>query len=1362
MSNEQFTDFSLLLEDNIGPTARALPKEQQVVVGSIVKLDGRSSSDPSGSDLVYFWTFSQIPIGSQVNLFGFTLFEDDSSIVGFAPDITGTYKIQLVVSDGSITSDPDEVIIDVRVILVPHHQGFIPDASFIWNYLSDFWSLVPDKKRFETFWSAAIQVTASEMLKLYQYQYNKSIRDIQDLIQKRWLAFSPALALDKDTISFILSDDTAGSQASTFVLDPISGLAIDGQPSYSDTILIPLSEGNFTETPFGAKAAVGKILRLANRSYTLDRTNLVFKSLNFGIDGSSSGSVTLTGSQFTIDMVGATLRIIGPSASTLLGDYIIASYISPTTITIDPSHLGVTWAGQTDLIYTVIPRTPLDTAFFADRLQVPAGLEQQYWRLGSTLISSTINFENEGVSIGDTIQIEITRTDILVISIFYAQIISVDRNRVGFVLSLNDLIDGVAAKGLSEDIQITLASDLIVPGLTAKIDGTLDYTLIAADIKSIITSVAFKRLYFEKELSPIDEINIGPFSIFARPVQIIRNRKIAIDPIIASIPILQEYIKQPTIVEDQNKIFFITDFTKTEVSRKPYLLSENLDYILDDESTITGICSIQVNNDELVIPRGDLIDRSVQEGDIIEISIGVTTEKFDIRKIISADIIRVFPVPTLSSTGAFFTITRRLPGKFIRFIDGVFTKSSPAPFRLWAEVSYLDNGESVENNFGILVGLRRDDLKKVGSGIPYKSAVAGLMFALSNGPTISNLDLSAQILLGLPFAQNSGIIKEINPGFRKRDDGSPLFGRILIDGIDRNGNSLGITNIYFYPEGRQLFDAQSSSFIPAVPNFSGLGINPDTGVIYKVGDVVPQFAPLSKGVEIQEYLTTPTQLDNLIAQGNSASVLQKYHSFQVLVNSDLVTSADIDIVAQFMKKVKAHYIRLTSGLLKSLEDTIDIEDSLGFSRALSFFDNSDLGTPTAAKLDRDDSNDAYLSINGLFYTKYLSGSNLVTTKDSTIVTSASGGFISARISHIESWDPPLLRRGDLLVIKAGNNSGSYEVVAINSDTSATLNLTDISLETSINFETSANQLFTFYRPLINPIWIGKINLTLGNATVPVLELNSSPGGIRAAGVAVGDILVFANLGTLNPVVSKRYTITETNPGSSPTLSISPVPSESSAQYTAWVTRERLIPKGIISPSGSAGERFYVSTTVAGDFINFIDTGLNINSWLNLSMLRPGDTITISSIPYTVMRYEPVNRRALVTPPLLTNETNKEVFITLRPERSITTVSIDFLDRMPGDYLQLELHASVSVGDLANTTNTSKDVTLTVETPATISAIPGDLLTILAGTDSLRDVGFGAGVFPIHKIVGTTIHLMDALTVTGTFKYGLRRRVSNEG
>ncbi len=1358
MSNEEFVDYSLELESNDVPIAVVLPAEQEVVVGAIVRLDGRSSIDPNGSGLTYSWSFVQVPIGSQVESFGFTNFEDDASIVGFAPDITGTYKVHLIVNDGSLDSEPSEALVDVRVILVPNHQGYVPDASFIWNYLSDFWTQVPDRKRYETFWSAAIQVTASEMLKLYQYQYNKSIRDIQETIQKRWLSFSPSLDLDRSTISFILADDAAGSNAATFVINSGSGIPEVAQPSYSNVVTVPLTEGNFSRTSFGSTVSVGRVLQLEDRSYTLARANDVFQSINYGVDGATSGTVTFTGTQFTAAMVGATLRILSPSSSTLLGDYIIASYVSPTEVTVSAIHPGTTWPGSTNLTYTVIPATVQGSSFFADQLQVPAGLDSQHWRLSATLLSSELDFEAQGVSIGDIIEVEVTRLDLRVLSNFYIQVVSVDRNRLGFVMNLEDLVAGTAAEGLTEDIQVTLAADLIVPGLSSNPDGSLSYSFQAAQVKSVVESVAFKRTYYEQELEADSEINVGPFSINVRPVRIIRNRKMAIDDAFISVPILQEYVKQPDIIEDGDQIYLLSNGIKREVARKPYLLSENLDYIIDDESTITGSAVVVAGSDEITIPLGDLIDRSVKEGDTIEINIGNTFEVFDIRRVTSAETLRVYPTPTIGTTAGLFTLTRRISGKFLRFVDGTFSKTSPAPTRLWSEISYLDNGDAIEGNFGVLVGVRREDLERVGSGIPYKSAVAGLMYALSNGPTISNLTLSAQILIGLPFAQNAGVIKEINPGFRKREDGSPLYGRILIDGRDRFNQPTGVTNIYFYPEGRQVYDAVTDTWSPAVPDFSGIAINPDSGSEYTVGDAVTQFAPLSKGVKIEEYLTDPSWIDVLVAQGSLSAIIQKYHAFQVVVNSDLVTSVDVDLVAQFMKRVKAHYVRLISVLLKSLEDVVEIEDVLSFGRTQYFFDASDLGSPTAVMLDPQDDNEAYVSLpDGVLYTRLHQALDLQTTYGTPVVTSAGGGFIDARIAEVESWLAPKVRAGDLLTITTGSNFGTYTIDSVNSDGQVTLTGSGTS-----NFETLGSQRFFIHRPLKNPIFVGKAIVENGNTVVEVLESNSDPGSIDTTGVSVGDILVFADLSLINPTISRQYTIAAVAPDLlHPKVTLSEQPVELNGVYDVWIIREGVATNGIVQPYGTT-ESFRIVTTASSPYLVFTDVAAGDNS-LNIALLRPGSTIDIGGTVYTVIWFEAANRRALVTPTPASNATVTDATVYLRPDMGTTPVTVDFLDRMPGDMVELEIQASETTGDLANTSTSSTDVTLTVETPLTIGALPGDYFILLDGADSLVDVGAGTGAYVIHQIVGgTTIRLADQLTATGAFRYGLRRKVPNEG
>lgn len=1338
--------YSFTLEGNRVPVAVVLPEELEVVVGSIVKLDGRSSIDPEGAGLTYTWTFSQTPIGSQVESTGFTLLEDDSSVVSFAPDIIGTYRVQLVVSDGSLTSDPTTSTIDVRVILVPHHQGFIPDASFIWNYLSDFWALVDGRKKFETFWSGAIQIVSSEMLKLYQYDYAKSIRDVQEVIQKRWLSYSPGLKVDREKVWFILADDQAGTSAVTFVYDSETGLPQEEQPLYSNVVTVPLSEGNFFETAYGSPISVGRLLQVGGRSFTMKRAQTVQLSQTYGTDGASSGVATFSGTLFTDEMEGSILRILSHAGSpSLVGDFVITSVVDDTTLTIEvPS--GTTWAAHTDVEYTILPSPGQHSAFFADQSSVPTANQDQPWRFSATLVSEEYDFEAEGVLPGDVVEVEVTRVGANLVSTFFAQIVSVDRNRAGFVLNLENLVDGVAADWLTDDIQVTLATDLQVSGLSADSNGDLVYAGDSAAIKAAVSTSKFRRTYFEKKLTPSSEIKVGPFSITARPLQVIRNKKIAIDSRVTSIPLLQEYVKQPDIAREDGKTYFIYDSKRVEVSREPYLLSENLDYVIDDESSITGACQIVAGNDEVVIPQGDLLDRSVQEQDTITIEIGLTQQVFDIRRVMASDRLRVSPTPNDTTTSARFRINRRIEGTFIRFVANTFTKSSPAPSRLWSEVTYFDNNDTIENNFGVMVGILREDLENLGSTIPYKSSVAGLMYALSRGPTVSNLELSAQILLGLPFSQAAGVVREINPNYRLREDGSPRYGRLLIEGRDSKGRSTGITYIYLYPQGRQIEDPENvGGWLPAVPDFSGLAINPATGEEYAVGDLVGQFVPLSKGVEIEEYLTNSGWAARLVAQGNNAINLQKYHSFNLIVNADLVSSADVDLMAQFIKKAKAHYTKLSVGLLRALEDLVEIEDNIYFGRPVAFFDSACGSLTTSPMVGGRQENGSFLSLDGVVYTRILSGTDLVTTQGSTTVTSAAGGFFDARGALIEEWNSNLVRVRDLFVINSGNNAGDYEVGAITTDTQIGL------ASFTGDFETLTGQEFTIYRPLTNPIWNGPVSVTNGD---PVILLNGSSG---VDWVAVGDIVVFSS--EPPPVASRQYTVVSLS-ATTREIEVLPEPVETTGTYTAWIIRESLLIGGVVTPPNSSGESFYADLNTGDGFVQFADAGAHVNSCNNLSLLRKGDIITIDGLPHYVLRFYPEDLRAYVTPNISVTDTDHEVQVTLRPERPTTPISTNFLDRLPSDYLQLDLLSSPTTGDDASTTAASATVDLTVETFSNLGAVPGDYLLILEGPDSLIDVGDGPGVFMIAEITGggNTCRLIEDLTNTGTVRYGIRRSV----
>src|SRR5581483_11387726 len=90
---------------NSAPTANAgVP--QSLHFGGTVHLDGSASTDPDGDALSYKWSLINKPSGSTAALSNSTIANPT-----FVADMTGQYVVQLVVSDGTHTSQPSTVLI---------------------------------------------------------------------------------------------------------------------------------------------------------------------------------------------------------------------------------------------------------------------------------------------------------------------------------------------------------------------------------------------------------------------------------------------------------------------------------------------------------------------------------------------------------------------------------------------------------------------------------------------------------------------------------------------------------------------------------------------------------------------------------------------------------------------------------------------------------------------------------------------------------------------------------------------------------------------------------------------------------------------------------------------------------------------------------------------------------------------------------------------------------------------------------------------------------------------------------------------------------------------------------------------------
>ncbi len=90
---------------NIAPVANAGP-DQNVISGNQVNLNGNGSSDANGDPLTFTWTLTSTPAGSSASFVNAT-----SPTPSFVADLDGSYVVSLVVNDGTVASNPDNVVI---------------------------------------------------------------------------------------------------------------------------------------------------------------------------------------------------------------------------------------------------------------------------------------------------------------------------------------------------------------------------------------------------------------------------------------------------------------------------------------------------------------------------------------------------------------------------------------------------------------------------------------------------------------------------------------------------------------------------------------------------------------------------------------------------------------------------------------------------------------------------------------------------------------------------------------------------------------------------------------------------------------------------------------------------------------------------------------------------------------------------------------------------------------------------------------------------------------------------------------------------------------------------------------------------
>lgn len=1174
--------------DRQQPIARVSPESLTKVLGAIVQFDGRGSESPDGSTLTYTWTVVDTPLGSTVERL--TEVEEDGSVVRLTPDLTGPYVLQLVASSPYRDSDPVQVTVEIQAAVVPYTSQVTPDASWIFGIISDFWSLVEDRKVYETYWSSMVQVLAADLLRAYQIDYNKSISTIQALFQRRWLAYEPKLELDETYLvfgheqsgntaftgtnsgissgilisnrEFILTQNTPSSDAVgtyltvfssqgspgnvgeylinrlnssntgyivsestpfpspsdehlltgvlgvTFQLDPVIRLG-------ADAVAAGVAIGDFLRIEYGVDAGVYEITKvgtpdgLANDAFVevatppsstktqveftilrrvkasfararlpntdtvyipeADADLTVYETAAFRGEGSISGLFeVLVEARHVFDaLVGQTLRVVsgvnGGRNVTIAGvndsrtGYLIGTPFSgtfPQSIVYEipvvadiSSRILILGDRAHTILSAVLDRTqpvaedggrgPLWVITLEGRT-APSGQEGLEWRIANSVVADpSIDFEELGVFAGDLLQIRLSRQDGDYSALLPCTVLGAVSNKIAFTLGTSVLESGNDGY-LTNTETIRLSNELQVPAVQEDVNAELVYSGAAEEVFTALNSTSFRKDNFNLPIGPTTDLDLDAVVLRVSADQVIRNTRLPVDETVVSVPALFEYIATPVVGQDSdgNLILVGKDEFEVVLQDLPLTLLENRDYTVGAASTLKGSNASTVADSEVVtLPFADLLDRDVRVGDELELTSGFDQGLYRILRVLDDVRLEVMSltgeVPSTTTEGLSYTVIRRTPGRFLRFAAGLFTPELPAPERLWAETTFFDNTPTIEDNFGSLVNITKEQLDAFGSSqVTYKGVVSGLMYAFTTGATLLNAAIGAHFLLGLPVTEHLGQVIDVDSAYE------PGVGRIMIEDLDDQGQLTGLVRIFFFvPEGDEV-----------LPEFAGLSTNPETGREWEVGDIVPQFTPLSNGVIIEDYLKNPRWWQAAGATG--ARELQKFHTWQAAIDVRQVDSRDVGLVNDFLFSIRPQPTSPEVVVVLYMLDEVTVEDDLLIEFSLYFYDDPAFSLEQTHMVgSTSNPPNRQLEVGSRGLRTLFEGHDLVSTDGSGIVTSARGGFTTGgTLASINAHFPdPVTTRGDdlvkpghLLFIPSGRNRGRFLITGVTDDNTLTV------------------------------------------------------------------------------------------------------------------------------------------------------------------------------------------------------------------------------------------------------------------------------------------------------------------------------------
>lgn len=752
----------------------------------------------------------------------------------------------------------------------------------------------------------------------------------------------------------------------------------------------------------------------------------------------------------------------------------------------------------------------------------PSGVEALRWRISPILRSSEKVFEELAVRAGDLLYLEVSRTDLQAGTLVPAQVMGVAGAVLAFELGTTAPEYGKDDTGrfyrgeLSAEEMLQVSNDLSIPTVTINSAGDGILTSSAFDIYAFLHGATFRRALSNLPLDPTTLVDIdGYFSIRVYPKKIIRNSAIPlgelVDPIF-SIPALFEYPHATTAVETQEG-WQLTheDRTTSLLLRAPVALAENTDYLLTGAVITGSALSTAAGSASVSVADVSLVASGVRGGDTLELITGLSRGTFAVRAVLSETEMLITPreadgrYPVATEASIEFSITRAEGVDTLELIRE-YTPSNPMPEVLWAPLVLLENTRYIEDNFGVLAGALEEDLTAFGSSqITYRSAVAGLMYAWANGPTLRSAEIGAHILGDLPVTEKLCEIVEINPEYTEN------YGRVLVEELNHEGVGTGLLQSYRYRR----------SDLYSLATFRGLATNPETGAVFAEGDILAPFTPLTNSIIVADRLVRPNWWREFSNVEGSVE-LQKFHTWQVEVDLQASDSRDMPLIADFLMKIRPIYTKPTALGVLSLLDTVLVEDDVSFVMGAYFYDDPAFSRQSTHMFD--DYSGSSLALRRVDFGSQaartlFAGDDLAMSAASGVVSSARGGFLTGTIGDsttlpginrvftepVEIRGQGFVRPGDFLYVTSGPNRGRFVVSSVDSDTQLTVAQADGEVPRSLEItavQEDEDALFHVLRAA-GPVLVSGSSLT----SIDGYTIEDSTASFRSDGVTTDDRLI---------------------------------------------------------------------------------------------------------------------------------------------------------------------------------------------------------------------------------------------------------------